>query len=56
MIRTVDMKEDYFYFDMDRHALIGERTKKVYQLGDPIKIAVKKVNVIKRFLDFVSIK
>jgi ribonuclease R/exosome complex exonuclease DIS3/RRP44 len=56
MIRTVDMKEDYFYFDMDRHALIGERTKKVYQLGDPIKIAVKKVNIIKRFLDFVSIK
>ncbi len=56
MIRTVDMKEDYFYFDMDRHALIGERTKKVYQLGDPIKIEVKKVNIIKRFLDFVPIK
>jgi exoribonuclease R len=40
---------------MDRHALVGERTKKVYLLGDPIKIKVKKVNVIKRFLDFVPI-
>ena len=56
MIRTVDLKDDYFYFDMDRHALIGDRTKKVYQLGDPIKIEVKKVNIIKRFLDFVPIK
>ena len=55
MIRTVDLKEDYFYFDMDRHALVGERTKKVYLLGDPIKIKVKKVNIIKRFLDFVPI-
>jgi ribonuclease R/exosome complex exonuclease DIS3/RRP44 len=56
MIRTVYIKDDYFYFDMDRHALIGDRTKKVYQLGDPIKIEVKKVNIIKRFLDFVPIK
>ncbi|MDB3863074.1 ribonuclease R [Flavobacteriaceae bacterium] len=55
MIRAMDIKGDYFHFDMDRHALIGERTKKVYQLGDPLKIRVKKVNLIKRFLDFIPI-
>ena len=55
MIRALDMREDFFHFDFERHALIGERTKKTYQLGDPIKIRVKKVNLIKRFLDFIPI-
>jgi len=55
MIRALDMREDFFHFDFERHALIGERTKKIYQLGDPIKIRVKKVNLIKRFLDFIPI-
>ena len=55
MIRVMDIKGDYFHFDNDQHALIGERTKKFYQLGDPLRIRVKKVNLIKRFLDFAPI-
>ena len=55
MIRAMDMREDFFHFDFERHALIGEQTNKIYQLGDPIKIRVKKVNLIKRFLDFIPI-
>ena len=53
MIRNTDLKEDYFYFDLDQHALIGETTQKKYQLGDPIHIQVKKVDVLKRYLDFI---
>ncbi len=56
MIRLVDLKHDYFHFDMDNHSIIGERTKKVYQLGDPIRIKVKKVNVVRRFLDFIPVE
>ena len=56
MIRLVDLKEDYFNFDMQNHAIVGERTKKVYRLGDPIRIKVSKVNVIRRFLDFVPVE
>ena len=55
MIRALDLKEDFFHFNIDRHALIGMRTSKSYQLGDPIKVRVKKVNLIKRFLDFIPI-
>jgi ribonuclease R/exosome complex exonuclease DIS3/RRP44 len=55
MIRVIDLKGDYYHFVQDQHAFIGERTKKVYQLGDTLKIKVKKVNVLKRFLDFVPI-
>jgi ribonuclease R/exosome complex exonuclease DIS3/RRP44 len=55
MIRVIDINGDYFYFDVDRHALIGHRTKRVFQLGDPLRIRVKKVDLIKRFLDFVPV-
>lgn len=33
MIRVMDIKGDYFQYDMDRHALVGERTKKYTNLG-----------------------
>ena len=52
MIRIMDIKGDYYNFDERNLALVGERKKKVFQLGDAIKIKVKKANVIKRFLDF----
>jgi ribonuclease R len=55
MIRTIDLSDDYYVYDIDHHAYVGQRTQKVYQLGDPIKIKVKKVNVVKRFLDFVPV-
>ena len=53
MIRVIDIKGDFFNYDDKQHALIGERTKKKYQLGDTINIKVKKVNILRRFLDFV---
>ena len=56
MIRLVDLKEDYFNFDMQNHAIVGERTKKSYRLGDPIRIKVSKVNAIRRFLDFIPVE
>ena len=55
MIRVTDIKGDFYHYDDRQHAFIGERTKKVYQLGDPIIIKVKKVNVLRRFLDFVPV-
>ena len=55
MIRTVDLLDDYYIYDIDHHAYIGKKTQKVYQLGDPIKIKVKKVSVAKRFLDFIPL-
>ncbi|MDG1341778.1 MAG: ribonuclease R [Flavobacteriaceae bacterium] len=53
MIRVMDIKGDFFHYDDRQHAFIGERTKKAYQLGDTIAIKVKKVNILRRFLDFV---
>ena len=52
MIRIKDITGDYFNFDDKAHALVGERTKKRYQLGDSIDVSVLKADLIKRHLDF----
>ena len=53
MIRVVDLEGDYYIYMETEYALIGQRTQKRFQLGDPIKIKVKKADIIKRHLDFV---
>ena len=53
MIRLVDLKGDYYIYDMQNHSIVGERTEKTYRLGDSIQIKVKKVNPTRRFLDFI---
>ena len=52
MIRIKDITGDYFNYDDKAHALVGERTKKRFQLGDSIDVSVLKADLIKRHLDF----
>jgi ribonuclease R/exosome complex exonuclease DIS3/RRP44 len=53
MIRIKDLKNDYFSYDMRTHSIIGEKSKKIYRLGDSLLIKVKKVDIVRRFLDFL---
>lgn len=52
MVKIKDVPGDFYYFDNRNHSLIGERTKKVYQLGDIIKVKVANADLVKRHLDF----
>ena len=42
------LQNDYFYYDIDNHRLVGELTKKTYQLGDTLNVTVKRVDVMQR--------
>jgi len=53
MVKLSEIKGDYFVYDEQNHSLIGDRTKRVYQLGDSVFIIVKKADVTKRQLDFI---
>lgn len=55
MVRISDIKGDYYNFDDKQYAIIGERTKKVYQLGDEVVVMVKNTDLVKRHLDFTLI-
>ena len=53
MIRIRDIKGDFYRFDAEEFALIGERTKTKYQLGDEIEVRVKQADLVKKHLDFI---
>ncbi|AJA48881.1 ribonuclease R [Clostridium pasteurianum DSM 525 = ATCC 6013] len=39
------LNDDYYIYDEKHLSLIGERTKKIYRLGDEVRIKVQKVNL-----------
>jgi len=49
-IRELD--DDFYEYDEDNYCLRGRRNRKVYQLGDPIRIEIYRTNLAKRQLDF----
>lgn len=53
MISIRDLKDDYYNFDDIHHQLKGDRTGKVFRLGDTIKIQIASVNLDDRQMVFV---
>jgi ribonuclease R len=53
LVHITALDYDYFHFDPIGHRLAGERTGKVYRLGDTIKVKVAAVNIDDRKIDFV---
>jgi len=55
MIRLRDISDDFYTLDEKNYAIIGQRKKKTYQLGDEVKIKVKNVDLTKKQIDFTLI-
>lgn len=55
MVRLRDITDDFYALDEKNYAIIGQRKKKRYQLGDEVQIKVKKVDLAKRQIDFTLI-
>ncbi len=55
MVRLQDLKDDHYVFDAQEYAVIGQFHHKVYRLGDPVQIRVKRADLIKRQLDFLML-
>ena len=52
MVRTRDIKDDYYEFDQEQFALVGRESQNTYQLGDEVIVKVKQADLVKRHLDF----
>jgi ribonuclease R/exosome complex exonuclease DIS3/RRP44 len=52
MVRIREIKDDYYEFDEKQYALVGQKDKGMYQLGDEVIVMVKNTDLIKRHLDF----
>ncbi|HEX2792584.1 MAG TPA: ribonuclease R [Candidatus Paceibacterota bacterium] len=55
MVRIRDLGDDYYVHDEKRYRIIGERTKKEYALGDPIKVKLIAARIPERELDFALV-
>ena len=56
MVPLRDIRSDFFEFDADHYRLVGKRTGIVYNLGDPVRIKVKKTNLEQKLLDYELIE
>ncbi len=52
LIHVTALPGDYYHYEQAHHRLIGERTRKVFRLGDELKVRVVAVNLDERKVDF----
>ncbi len=52
LVHVTGLGDDYFQFDPNHHRMIGERTRKIYRLGDKVRIQVARVDLDERKIDF----
>lgn len=52
LVRFENLGNEYFIYDEDRKRLIGEKTNKIYKIGDKVKIKVINANKLLRQIDF----
>ncbi|MCW9054607.1 MAG: ribonuclease R [Candidatus Pacebacteria bacterium] len=45
MIRLRDLPDDYYVFDRSKYAVVGERTKRAYRLGDSIHVKLAEASL-----------
>ena len=55
MVRIRDIKDDYYEFDEKQFAIVGRRSKNTIQLGDEVKVQVKKADLERKHLDFTLV-
>lgn len=52
LVHVTSLKNDYYAFDATKHRLVGERSGRVYRLGDNMTVLVARVDLDERKIDF----
>ena len=52
LVHVTEMDDDYYIHDETHHQFIGERTKKIYRLGDAVYVRLIKTSMETRTIDF----
>ncbi len=51
MVRLSDLKDDFYEFDDRNYRIVGRATNNSYQLGDEVKVRIKRTDIDKRLID-----
>lgn len=54
-VRIQDLPDDFFYYEPAQLKVIGQHTKKEYQLGDDIQVKVTATDLLKRQIDLLIV-
>lgn len=52
LVHVTGLQNDYYHFDPAHHRLVGERTRRIYRLGDKLRVRVARVDLDERKIDF----
>jgi ribonuclease R len=53
VVRVVDLEDDFYVLDEKGIALIGQKTGKVFQIGQSVTVRVKEVDLRRFYINFV---
>jgi ribonuclease R len=53
LLKVQDIKDDFYRYDEKRGALVGTRTKRRFELGQPQKVTVAHIDMARRRLDLL---
>ena len=56
MINIRNVGDDYFEYEEKKYRLVGKRTQKAYQLGDPIRVRLMAARIPEKELDFEPVR
>ena len=56
LIRLSSLEDDYYNFDSQNYTLTGERRRRVFRIGDVVKIQVSRVDVQMKEIDFILVE
>ena len=52
LIHVTGLPKDYYYHEASQHRMVGERTGRIFRLGQKLKVKVVRVNLEERKIDF----
>ena len=50
-----DLDDDYYELDEKNYCLVGRRTRRIYRLGDAVRVCIANANLEKKQLDFALV-
>ncbi len=53
LVRLRDIGNDFYELDEENYCIIGHRSRKVFRLGDQVKVMVKSTDLTRKQIDFV---
>jgi ribonuclease R len=56
LVHVSSLKDDFYHYIENRHCLRGERRKRIYRIGDRIRVRVDRVDLGRKRIDFSLIE